>query len=112
MRLGFLGLLHLDVFRQRLRDEFAEDVLFTAPLVPYRVRWRDGRTTELATLDDWPSAEEQRALREKLAQREQPRVQRAARAQGKVFWLDTERTFSADRAAELFRANGRRDEVH
>lgn len=61
LRLGFLGLLHLDVFRQRLRDEFAEDVLFTAPLVPYRVRWRDGTTTELATLDDWPSAEEQRA---------------------------------------------------
>ncbi|KAH8098547.1 GTPase [Aureococcus anophagefferens] len=60
LRLGFLGLLHLDVFRQRLRDEFAE-ALFTAPLVPYRVRWRDGTTTELATLDDWPSAEEQRA---------------------------------------------------
>ena len=35
--MGFLGLLHLDVFRQRLRDEFDEDVLFCAPLVPYSV---------------------------------------------------------------------------
>ena len=40
-RCGFLGLLHADVFHQRLREEFDADVISTAPTVPYRVR--DGR---------------------------------------------------------------------
>lgn len=35
-RLGFLGMLHLDVFRQRLRQEYQADVIVTAPSVPYR----------------------------------------------------------------------------
>ena len=37
-RCGFLGLLHADVFHQRLREEFDADVISTAPTVPYRVR--------------------------------------------------------------------------
>jgi translation elongation factor EF-4 len=35
-RLGFLGSLHLDVFRQRLEDEYSSNVIVTAPSVPYR----------------------------------------------------------------------------
>ena len=56
LRLGFLGLLHLDVFRQRLRDEFSAEVLFTSPTVPYKIRWKDGKVTTLEALDDWPDA--------------------------------------------------------
>lgn len=56
LRLGFLGLLHMDVFRQRLRDEFGAEVLFTAPTVPYKVSWKDGTETTLEALDDWPDA--------------------------------------------------------
>ena len=56
LRLGFLGLLHMDVFRQRLRDEFGAEVLFTSPTVPYKVSWRDGTETTLEALDDWPDA--------------------------------------------------------
>ena len=56
LRLGFLGLLHMDVFRQRLRDEFNSEVLFTSPTVPYRVSWKDGNVTTLEALDDWPDA--------------------------------------------------------
>jgi small GTP-binding protein len=41
-RCGFLGLLHADVFYQRLREEFSADVISTAPTVPYRVRRRTG----------------------------------------------------------------------
>ncbi len=33
-RLGFLGLLHLDVFRQRLEDEYGHAILVTAPSYP------------------------------------------------------------------------------
>lgn len=35
MRCGFLGLLHMDVFFQRLQMEFDTPVIYTAPYVPY-----------------------------------------------------------------------------
>ncbi|CAI8034513.1 Translation factor GUF1, mitochondrial, partial [Geodia barretti] len=35
-RLGFLGLLHMDVFRQRLEEEFDASILVTTPSVPYK----------------------------------------------------------------------------
>ncbi|XP_060065246.1 translation factor Guf1, mitochondrial-like [Ylistrum balloti] len=37
-RLGFLGMLHMDVFCQRLEQEFGASVIITAPNVHYRVR--------------------------------------------------------------------------
>ena len=45
-RCGFLGLLHADVFHQRLREEFDADVISTAPTVPYRVRDGGGKDEE------------------------------------------------------------------
>ena len=35
-RLGFLGLLHMDVFMQRLEQEHNASVIVTAPNVPYK----------------------------------------------------------------------------
>ncbi|EMD38064.1 hypothetical protein CERSUDRAFT_134612 [Gelatoporia subvermispora B] len=40
-RLGFLGTLHMDVFRQRLEDEYDANVIITAPTVPYKVVYHD-----------------------------------------------------------------------
>ncbi|XP_023219214.1 translation factor GUF1 homolog, mitochondrial-like [Centruroides sculpturatus] len=37
-RLGFLGLLHLEVFCERLDQEFDAQVVITAPSVPYKVK--------------------------------------------------------------------------
>ena len=36
-RCGFLGLLHAEVFTDRLREEFDSDVVATAPTVPYKL---------------------------------------------------------------------------
>jgi GTP-binding protein LepA len=41
-RLGFLGLLHMDVFRQRLEEEFDASIVVTTPSVPYKVVLKDG----------------------------------------------------------------------
>ena len=42
LRVGFLGLLHLDVFCSRLEQEFGASVLKTAPTVPYTAVMDDG----------------------------------------------------------------------
>ncbi|HOA18194.1 MAG TPA: translation elongation factor 4, partial [Fervidobacterium sp.] len=48
-RCGFLGLLHMDVVRERLEREYEMAVILTAPNVEYKLVFRDGR--EL-TIDD------------------------------------------------------------
>ncbi|KAJ1735665.1 Translation factor guf1 mitochondrial [Coemansia biformis] len=55
-RLGFLGTLHMDVFRQRLEEEYDANVLITAPTVPYQIKYRDGSTHFIRTPADFPSA--------------------------------------------------------
>lgn len=44
-RCGFLGLLHMDVFKQRLEQEFDSEVIITAPTVPYQVTLADTNET-------------------------------------------------------------------
>ncbi|KAH8117170.1 hypothetical protein DFH11DRAFT_1687249 [Phellopilus nigrolimitatus] len=53
MRLGFLGTLHMDVFRQRLEDEHNANVIITAPTVPYKVIYRD-RTVFISNPTNFP----------------------------------------------------------
>ncbi|PIL24427.1 hypothetical protein GSI_14181 [Ganoderma sinense ZZ0214-1] len=53
-RLGFLGTLHLDVFRQRLEDEHDANVIITAPTVPYQIVHRDGSTSLVSNPTDFP----------------------------------------------------------
>ena len=42
-RLGFLGLLHLEVFVQRLQQEYQAEPIITAPSVTYRIRLKDAK---------------------------------------------------------------------
>lgn len=41
-RCGFLGLLHMDVFHQRLEQEYGAQVISTTPTVPYIFEYSDG----------------------------------------------------------------------
>ena len=53
-RCGFLGLLHLEVIRDRIEREYDIDLITTAPSVIYRVYSRDGEMIELHNPADMP----------------------------------------------------------
>ncbi len=53
-RCGFLGLLHLEVVRDRLEREYDIDLITTAPSVVYHVHLRDGTMMELHNPADMP----------------------------------------------------------
>lgn len=55
-RLGFLGMLHLDITAERLRREYNRRVIITTPTVSYRLRNRNGETVEIFTPVDWPDS--------------------------------------------------------
>jgi len=46
-RCGFLGLLHMDVFKQRLDDEYNISAMLTLPNVSYRCKLRTGEIVEV-----------------------------------------------------------------
>ncbi|MEL6233437.1 MAG: translation elongation factor 4 [Pseudomonadota bacterium] len=53
-RCGFLGLLHLEVIRDRLEREFGIDLITTAPSVVYHIFLTDGEMLELHNPADMP----------------------------------------------------------
>ncbi|MCR8827626.1 translation elongation factor 4 [Pseudosulfitobacter koreensis] len=53
-RCGFLGLLHLEVIRDRIEREYDIDLITTAPSVVYRIFMRDGAMQELHNPADMP----------------------------------------------------------
>lgn len=57
-RVGFLGLLHMEVVKERLEREFGLDLLATAPSVEYHVFKTDGTMISLHSPQDMPDASE------------------------------------------------------
>ena len=67
LKVGFQGILHMEVFRQRLLDEFDLEAIVTPPKVPYKITYKDGRKSKMMAgtgepltetvedLADWPA---------------------------------------------------------
>ncbi|HEX9349679.1 MAG TPA: translation elongation factor 4 [Gaiellaceae bacterium] len=57
-RCGFLGLLHMEIVRERLEREFDLDLLVTAPSVAYQVETPSGERLEVHNPADMPAERE------------------------------------------------------
>ncbi|MBP9027626.1 MAG: translation elongation factor 4 [Aminivibrio sp.] len=63
-RCGFLGLLHMDVSKERLRREFGVELVATAPNVVYEVVSKDGEVIEAHRPSDFPEIGDIQEVRE------------------------------------------------
>ncbi|WP_407891023.1 translation elongation factor 4 [Lacticaseibacillus sp. N501-2] len=63
-RVGFLGLLHMDVVQERLEREFNLDLIMTAPSVDYQVDQTDGTQLTIDNPSELPDASEIKEIRE------------------------------------------------
>ncbi|MCP2292791.1 translation elongation factor 4 [Nocardia amikacinitolerans] len=61
-RCGFLGLLHMEITRERLQREFGLDLISTAPNVIYRVVMEDGREHIVTNPSYWPEGKVRQAF--------------------------------------------------
>lgn len=54
LRLGFLGLLHMDIVRERLEREYGLELIVTNPSTSYQVKLTDGTTLIIESADELP----------------------------------------------------------
>jgi GTP-binding protein LepA len=57
-RVGFLGLLHMEVVKERLEREFGLDLIATAPTVTYKVKKTDGSIIDIQNPSELPPVNE------------------------------------------------------
>ena len=63
-RCGFLGLLHMEIIRERLTREFNLELITTAPSVVYKINITDGSTLELHNPADMPEVTKIKSIEE------------------------------------------------
>lgn len=64
VRIGFLGLLHLDIIRERLEREYDLDLVVTNPSTDYQVSLSSGEELDIKSASDLPDVSKVREIRE------------------------------------------------
>jgi GTP-binding protein LepA len=64
VRIGFLGLLHLDIVRERLEREYDLDLIITNPSTDYHVILNSGENLDIKSASDLPDPTKITEIRE------------------------------------------------
>lgn len=64
VRIGFLGLLHLDIIRERLEREYNLDLVVTNPSTDYQISLNNGEEINIKSASDLPDVTKIREIRE------------------------------------------------
>ena len=64
VRIGFLGLLHMDIIRERLEREYDLDLVVTNPSTDYQVRLSNGDELDIKSASDLPDVSKVAEIRE------------------------------------------------
>ncbi len=64
MRIGFLGLLHMDIIRERLEREYDLDLVVTNPSTDYQVTLADGSDIDIKSASELPDMSKVVEIRE------------------------------------------------
>jgi GTP-binding protein LepA len=64
VRIGFLGLLHMDIIRERLEREYNLDLVVTNPSTDYQVSMTDGEELDIKSASDLPDPAQIHEIRE------------------------------------------------
>lgn len=64
MRIGFLGLLHMDIVRERLEREYGLDLVLTNPSTDYQVTLADGADIDIKSASELPDMSKVAEIRE------------------------------------------------
>lgn len=64
VRIGFLGLLHMDIIRERLEREYDLDLVVTNPSTDYQVRLSSGEEIDIKSASEMPDASKVAEIRE------------------------------------------------
>ena len=67
LRVGFLGLLHADIIRERLEREFNLDVVGTSPSVEYQLSMANGSEIKISQASEFPDPSLIKEVREPIA---------------------------------------------
>lgn len=70
LRIGFLGLLHMDIIKERLEREFKLDLVVTNPSTNYQVRLNSGEELEIKSASNLPDTSYVSEIREPWARGE------------------------------------------
>ena len=67
-RCGFLGLLHMEIIRERLSREYNLDFLMTVPSVTYKIKTKNNKLIDVKSPKDLPDASEIKIFMEPIAE--------------------------------------------
>jgi len=57
-RCGFSGVLHMEVWIQRIEQEHGISVIATAPTVTYQIEWKDGTTQSIVNSSQYVNVQQ------------------------------------------------------